>query len=170
MTITRQLSPEELTRVSMVLGKTVPVLFAPALDVDWPLVAARSYSIPLGPDEYLVIASDWDDTPETAIDYHTMEVEILDHPKGVAAINKVCRVNIDPPPSPVVEVMILEREAARGSESVLYDSALVFTLADERRFAIGAHQSIAGGVDCLLAPIALDALFEDCKVREVLRP
>jgi hypothetical protein len=175
MRIERRLSPEELTRVAKLLGSKVLDLFAPTLDLSWPWCAAPSFSISIGSGEFLAIESEREAISGTFVD--TLRVAVLDHPKDVPRLLRngkkiigppTSKVQIDPPPSPVVELAILERDNASEPVIIWYDSALIFTLADRRRFAIAVRQP-TGRVECTLEPEAIESLFSNCKVRTALR-
>jgi len=174
----RQLSGEALGLVGRILGKCVPELLSPELRVRRYWAAAPSFSISLGGGDFVCLESDWDDTPAHAIDYHTMEITVLDHPKDIPRTfdeqgrkrikSPVSVVDIGAPKSPVISVTVLEHEENCGTERVRYDSGLIFRLADERRFAIMVHQSIAGGLECATEPIAIDEVLAEDRVRLVL--
>ena len=127
----------------------------------------------------MAIESDWADTAKHAINYHTMHAAILEHPKDVPRTFDdkgrkligfpVSVVEVGAPKSPVVAITILEYEDAYGSESVLYDSGLIFHLADGRRVAIVVHDSIAGGLECATEPVAIDEVLAEYRLRLELK-
>lgn len=175
----RELGAAELKLLAGVLGKSVLELFAPELRVRRFWCSAPCFSLSLGEGEFLSIESDWADTPKHALDYHEMVVAVSDHPKDVPRVfddkgrkligSPVSVVEIGAPKSPIVSITVLEHEEAHRSESVRYDSGLIFELADGRRFAIMVHQSIAGGLECATEPVAIEEVLAEDRVRLVLK-
>ena len=173
----RQLNSNELQMLRSVLGRSVPKVYAPNLAVCRLWYAAPHFSLPLG-GEFLVVESDWADTRKEAIDYHTMRVSIADHPRDIPKVfdkagrkmigSPVSTVEIGEPKSEIVSVTVLERQKTGREEAVKYDSGLVFTLADGRRFALGTRESIAGGLECSTDSACIDELLAEDGVRQIL--
>ena len=150
------LSEAELQSLRRVLGRRVPVLYTRTVDVQRRVVVAPDFSIPLGENEYCVIESDWNDTPNEYLDYHSIHVELRDWPQRIARVRDdegrimlgdPSTIHLPTPRSAIVSVAVHESRQALGSEKVHYDHALVFTCVDGYRFSLAAHQSIRGGLE-----------------------
>ena len=146
----------ELALLRSLMGFPVCLLYTRSVEVyDWGVVAC-DFSLDLRTHRYLVIESDWGDTPQTGIDYHMIHLALQDWPKGVDRVRsdegiefleQPSVVHLRIPASPLSSVKILAHRESRGSEVVHYDQALIFTRADGYRFSLAAHQSIAGGLE-----------------------
>jgi hypothetical protein len=108
-----------------------------------------------------------------------MHVSTADHPRDIPkSFDKTTgrkmigmpasTVDIGPPKSEIISVTLLERQKTGREDAVRYDSGLVFTLADGRRFALGARESIAGGLECSTDSACIDELLAEDKVRQIL--
>jgi hypothetical protein len=133
----------------------------------------------IGGGQFLVIESDWADTRKEALDYHTMHVSIGDHPRDIPKVfdkttgrkmigSPVSTVEIGTPRAEIISITLLERQKVGREEAVRYDSGLVFTLADGRRFALGVRESIAGGLECSTDSACIDELLAEDKARQIL--
>lgn len=160
------------------LGHDLLKLYSPAITVSRFWASGRSFSFHVGSGAFLSVESDWQDTPQYALDYHTMSITLLDHPKNAprsfdASGRKmvgypVSVVDVGAPRSPIVSIAVLEHEEAYRSEAVRYDSGLIFRLEDRRRVAIVVHRSIEGGLECATEPVAIDEVVAEYRERLVL--
>lgn len=156
------------------LGQVVLDIFAPSTEVSNLWVSAPSVSIRKD-GRYLVIASDWRETPVQGLNWFTLSAELRgapwDIPYTTTPDNYIrlkapfSSIRIGPPKSPVESILVLERGCSSGDEAVTYDSGLVFLLADGRRFAIVAMDSITGDLECTTHQVAIESLLKESRVR-----
>jgi hypothetical protein len=176
---TCRLPEEQVRTLRLLLGQPVLKLYSPSLEARRFWYAAPSFSMRVG-SEYLVVESDWADTPEEALDHHVLAVSLADHPKDVARSfdaqgrkmirHPVSSVRIGEPPSPVHSIAVLEREERGRNEHVRYDAGLLFSLADGRRFVLATPLSIIGGLECATVESAIEELLAEVEIRLTLRP
>ena len=112
------LHEESLQALRLVLGRDVPKLYAPLLNVCRLWYGAPSFSIPLK-GQYLVVESGWQETPRQFLNYFILQIALADHPKDIPTTERrgrriighpVSTVEIGEPKSPVTSVLILEHE------------------------------------------------------------
>ena len=149
-----RISEEGISALRRLLGITVSQIVSPGLDVDDPFTSSPSFSIPLGEKEYLIIENKWLETPNEYIDYYQITVHVSAKPKDIKVS---AGGNLHFPlssismrlPSPIVKIDVHEdsRSNPEGEESVAYDRAIIFYLADRIRFSISAHDSAADLLD-----------------------
>ena len=157
----------DLKALRAVLGHPVVVLLTRTVHVRQHVVIAPYFSLDLGGGgHYCTVESDWNDTPQTYLDYHMIAVTLQDWPKGVArvrpdvseaatgrwwpsgdALGHPSYIQPEKEHGVVDRIKVLEYRAASDSESVYYDHALVFSFADGYQFALSAHKSILGGLE-----------------------
>jgi len=168
------LSEAELQLLRRVLGCRVPVLYTRAIEVQRRVVVATNFSMHLGENEYCVIESDWNDTPNEYLDYHSIHVELRDWPKRIARVRddegrimlgEPSTIHLPIPTPAIVSVAVHESRQALGSERVHYDHALVFTCVDGYRFSLAAHQSIRGGLEFSDDSRSIEELARKYRVR-----
>ena len=166
------------------------LLCARTVDVRQHVVMAPYFSLDLGGGgHYCVVDSDWNDTPQTYLDYHMIAVTLQDWPKGVArarpdageaatgrwwpggdALGNPSVVHPEGQHGVVDHIKVLEHRAASDSETVHYDHALVFGFADGYRFSLSAHKSICGGLEFSEQESALQQLCDEYRERLNLGP
>jgi len=138
------------------LGRPVYNLYTSSLEVDGDRVVAPHYSIPLPGGRFLVVQSDWGDTPREAIDYHVIGVDVSDSPPGVeVGPGEDGRVGIKAPFSAVrlrhggaaiSEVSVRVFEEVSECEGVRYDAAILFEYEGGTQFLLEVNDSISGGL------------------------
>jgi len=173
--VIRRLTEGAVSSARRVLGNPILALYAPELRVRRFWCFARCFSFSLGEGQFCVLESEWDETPEYGIDYHTLHVAVENHPKHIPLLiddrgkrmmgSPASVVEVGGPPSPVVAISLLESADDNVSDSVLFDSGLLFFFQDGRRLAIVAHRSIEGGVACALEPLAIEEILKVDRVR-----
>lgn len=80
------LGDSALNALKCLVGKPLHQLFTRSVDVYQQFVVAPNFTIPLGESRFCVIESDRADTVVHAVDYHMIEVAILDKPKGFSLV------------------------------------------------------------------------------------
>ena len=174
MELVHLLSEKEIGVLRSLLGKCCHTLYTRSLEVSGDFAIAQDYSLSLSEDGYCVIESDWADTPQDWIDYHMIEVSNRDWPKriarsrskdGRAALGFPSSIRLRPTVSPFVKILILDRREQGESDSVHYDHALVFVQESGYRFALSAHESIAGGLEFTDSIQEIDTLLSETSER-----
>lgn len=177
-TICAQIGTQELDALRSTLGESPLEIFAPSIEVSNLWCAAQSFSIRLG-ERYLVIESDWKETPREILDYFILRVTLALQPKGIPRTFRDGRwllgepastISLGLPKSPVKTVTILENVEVGKQEAVQFDSGLMFSLEDNRRFAITTRRSILGGLECTTHSEGIEELLTEWKwtVRAVI--
>jgi hypothetical protein len=170
-TIYAQMGTQDLEALRSTVGESPLEIFAPSIEVSNLWCAAQSFSIRLG-ERYLVIESDWNETPREILNYFTLRVTLSIQPKGIPRTFRdgrwilaepVSAISLGPPKSPVKAIKILENVEVGKREAVRYDSGLIFGLEDNRRFAVTTRQSILGGLECTIHSEAIEDLFAEWK-------
>ena len=152
----RLLEDTEVDLLQGLLLLKLGALVTRTLDV-WPVHAeVRDLALRRHDGRYVIIASDWSDTPQEALDYHHIEVFLSDSPLGVPvsvnergaeSLGDPCSLIHIHPPERITAISIYDRREACGIESVHYDAGLLFDLADGRRFLLSTPDSILGGLE-----------------------
>lgn len=171
---THRLSEHDLESLQAMIGQTVLEIHAPSIVVSNLWLSAPSVSIRRN-GRYLVIASEWRETPVQGLNWFILSAELQKSPKDISFTitsqghiqlkAPVSSISIGPPKSPVDSILVLERSCSYSKEGVLYDSGLVFALADGRRFAVAAMDSISGDLECTTHEVAIQSLINESRVR-----
>jgi hypothetical protein len=171
------LTVAEIEALKALIGWPMIKLYAPAIEVCRYWSAAKSFVLPRG-HEFLVVSSDWQTVLDGELDIYPMRVDRTDAPpdiplrydeEGRRRIGyPVSLVEIGPPPSPITSIAVLQDEKRGRMGTAVHDAALVFSLADGRRFVITAMQSIAGGVECATDDAAINEILPEFSTRLVI--
>lgn len=140
--------------LSVLLGSNIQSLFSPDCDIDVgsALITVPSVSIPIGPEKFIVLDSDWTDTPEEWINYFFLSARVASAPKDIfydpnpgpgGANYKADHLSFHLGPTASVQsIEILCATETGLEESVSYDAGLLITRRDGLKFAIVRQQSI----------------------------
>lgn len=179
MLIEKRLTIRHLDALRMLIGESVNSLYAEGLDANpsscvAPYFVHRFGGARLG--TFLIIESDWADTPDEAIDYHELVVAVENRPREIpwrlepgggpgGTIHWPYSSFVVVPRIIVESVSIWVRTETGEADSVSYDAGIVLHGSDSREVAIFAHESIAGGVEASTDPATIEDLKHDCSLR-----
>jgi hypothetical protein len=171
--VEKLLSDVELELLGGLIGRRILGLLSDAIEVranrclvGW--VAVEMFGGNHG--QYMIIESDWSDTPEAAIDYHELHVTIEARPRTVSLVEYGSGLAIGWPHSSfVVEhdqqfvctaISVRAEREERRREGVYYDSAIILESAVGAVLGIAVHKSIRGGLEISTDPDMVDAIRE----------
>ncbi len=134
-----------------------------------------SVSIQIETKRFIVIESDWGDTPVEWLDFHSLSVRISGTPKDI-------HYNPKPPKdggnyrfdhlslslgaeAPIVTIEVLEASVIGEKESVAYDAGLLITRQDGLKLAIVRAESILGSMQIAHTPADVQELTAGLTVR-----
>ena len=141
------LSSNEISTLSRLLGVGIYEIFASSLEVNRMLLTAPSLSFGLGDRSWLVLRSEWLETPSESLDYFRLSVRLRDQPDGIGTTPDGALIApshiLLVPSAKIVAIEILVTDDGVGSERVNYDSAFRFFREDGRDFCVATQQSIA---------------------------
>lgn len=164
---TNRISPNEEDFLRGVVGSVIRTAYARQVEVSDQGVWARAHSLFIAEGKFLVLESDWSDTPTLGLDYHMLEVAASDWPKGIGrvkqpqwkfaaqAYSSSIRLSGDTS-SPIAAVQVLESEEVEDEESVHFDSGLLFHREDGSRFLFYPPNGILGGLLLSSDPAIID--------------
>jgi hypothetical protein len=178
MTETIQRIDEESERALALLARAeIQTLLSESCDINArsSLLEVVSVSIQIDKRRFIVITSDWSDTPKEALDYHLLSVRLDQVPRGIY-------YNPSPPKNrgnykcdhlsirlgamtPVAKVEVLEASEDGDTESVVYDAGIVVTLRDGLQVAIVRANSIIGALQIAHTPSDIQAATDGLVVR-----
>ena len=163
--------------LELLVGAEIQTLLSESCEiaVGESVLEVMSVSIPIGARKFIVIESDWADTPKDWLDYHLLSVRQAKAPRGVYYNHK-------PPQNGgnyrcdhlsirlgavarVASVEVLEAFEQGTAESVVYDAGLLITRVDGLRFAIVRANSILGALNIAHAPSDIHELTQNLVVR-----
>lgn len=173
----KHFDPESEHALQLLLGAEIQSLLSESCDVaiGESLLEVMSVSIPIGDGRFIVIESDWADTPKDWLDYHVLSVRVVKAPRGI-------HYNHRPPKNSanykfdhlsvrlgavarVSSIQILQANEQGTSESVVYDAGFVVTRADGLRFAIVRVESILGALNIAHTPQDIEQITRGLAVR-----
>lgn len=124
--------------------------------MDQGTAVAASFSLELSRNRYVVVESEWGDTPEGGIDFHVMSAAVCPTPKNVTVgpgyggyvtlQRPLSIVRLEHGLGLLSRISVYTRDESSEEEEVRYDVGLLFEYDDGRRFALTANESIAGGL------------------------
>lgn len=139
------------------------------------LLQVMSVSIQLDTKRFVVLDSDWADTPKDWLDYHVMAARLASAPKGIKYNPKPPRgggnygfdhVRLELKGRPaVVGIKVLEAGESGEHDSLAYDAGLVIQCADGTEVAIVREDSILGAMVIAHTPADIDRVTEGLRVR-----
>lgn len=152
----RVLDDAALEALQMLLGTPANQLFTAGLDMERGRAVAPSFSLGLPDRRFVIIESDWCETPQDGIDYHIMKVSVAETPKdvrvgpdenGYRVIQRPhSTVRLHPEGAALVKISVHTRDEATECERVRYDAVMIFEYEGGWRFALSTNESIAGGL------------------------
>ena len=173
----QRIDRESEKALASLAGCKIQTLLSESADVaaGQSLIEVMSVSIQLAKKRFLVIESDWGDTPKEWLDYHCLSARIAGAPRGI-------RYNPKPPKNgahyandhlslrlgaeaSVATVEVLEAHAAGERESVTYDAGILITRTDGLKVAVIRADSILGALLIVHAPSEIKQATADLKVR-----
>ncbi|TNJ32646.1 hypothetical protein [Arenimonas terrae] len=163
--------------IGQLVGSEIQTLLSESCDITVgdSVLEVMSVSIPIGARKFIVIESDWADTPKDWLDYHLLSVRVANAPRGIYYNHK-------PPKNTgnyrmdhlsvrlgavarVASIEVLEASEQGVAESVVYDAGLVITRADGLKFAIVRADSILGALNIAHVPSDIGELTRGLVVR-----
>jgi hypothetical protein len=174
---TKHFDPESETALQLLLGAEIQSLLSENCDVSIgeSLLEVMSVSIPIGGGRFIVIESDWADTPKDWLDYHLLTVRVAKGPRGIhynhkpsenGASYKLDHLNVRlGAVARVSSIQILQANEEGASESVVYDAGLLVTRTDGLRFAIVRADSILGALNIAHTPKEFEQITRGLAVR-----
>ncbi|MBU8976389.1 hypothetical protein JI752_009590 [Lysobacter sp. MMG2] len=175
--IVERLDQESEDAIALLPGCKMQSLLSESADIQagQSLIQVLSVSIQLEKERFLVIESDWRDTPKEWLDYHCLSVRLAGAPRGI-------RYNPNPPKNAapytfdhlsvhlgaavsVATVDVLEACVAGELESVTYDAGLLVTRTDGLKIGIIRADSIIGALLIAHTPRDIDELLAGLTVR-----
>lgn len=155
----RRLTDDEIASLALLLDRTTFSIFTPTVDVYDDRIAAQHFSLsPSGVESYVVLGSDWCDTPRDGVDYHEINVKLEPWPRGIPRVpdptgngreimgQPVSVIHFAPGTAAIGHIAVLARADGTSAESVEYDTAVIFTLKDGSQFGLFTPGSIVGGL------------------------
>jgi hypothetical protein len=147
-------------------------IFSSSLEADRMLLTAPSFSFPLGRDSWVVVRSEWLETPMERLDYFRLSVRLKSRPDEIEVAGDGALIEpshiLLVPGSKVVRIEVLSNEDPQdgiGVERVKYDHGIRFSREDGRDFCVIAQRSIAEQVHFTEEPAAMVKLLGGCFVR-----
>ncbi|EGI76020.1 hypothetical protein [Hylemonella gracilis] len=169
---------ESESALKQLAGAEIHTLLSESCDIaiGESLLEVMSVSIPIfGGRSFIVIESDWADTPKDWLDYHLLSVRVAKAPRGIYYNHNAPKGGVNyrsdhlsirlGAVARVSSIQILEAFEQGASESVVYDAGLIVTRSDGLRFAIVRAQSIRGSLNVAHAPRDIEQLTQGLAVR-----
>ena len=177
-TLASQLDEESLQALSHLSTCRIQTLMSESCRVvaGSSLLEVISLSIPLEDHRFVVIESDWRDTPKERLDYHCLSVRLAEAPKGFffdrapaknGAPYRFDHLNVALGAiDRVAAIEILEAVQVGDEESVTYDAGLLVTRRNGAKFALVRTDSILGSMRLAHTPDDVEAVVANLVVRE----
>lgn len=170
--IAQHLDRKSKAALALLSGCRLQTLMSASSDIQVgsAVIEVLSVSIQLDKRRFIVIESDWDETPEEWMNFHTLSVRISETPKNI-------RYASSPPSnegnyhfdhfslhlgaeSPVATIEVLEATVVGERESVVYDAGLLITRQDGLKVAIVRVDSILGSLQIAHTAADIAAITE----------
>lgn len=167
---------EQLQRLRKMLGSKVLQLYTTHIDVELDCLSMPHVSIPCGED-YLVVETDWADTPKHFIDYHEWSITLETAPKGITVagwrghtvLGPCSAIRLAQRDCRIGRISVFDYSEEYSDESVHYDAGIVFTLDGEQEFLLAAQESIAGQLEYTRSTEQIRAFKSAYRCRIVLQ-
>jgi hypothetical protein len=177
----QRIDRESETAIALLARAEVQTLLSESCRVDAgsSLLEVMSVSIEIDQSRFIVITSDWSDTPKEALDYHHLSIRVARLPRGISYTPKpptggtykcdhlaVCLGAM----APVAKVELLDASENGEVESVVYDAGIVVTRRDGLRIAIVRVDSILGALHIAHTAADIQAATKGLRVRTRYEP
>ncbi|WP_374539251.1 hypothetical protein [Chitinimonas taiwanensis] len=168
---------ESETALRMLASSEIQTLLSESCEIriGESILEVMSISIPIGGGKFIVIESNWADTPNDWLDYHLLSVRVANAPRSIyysdkppknganyrldhlsVHLGEVARVS---------SIQILEASDQSVSDSVVYDAGLLVTRVDGLRFAIVRTDSIIGALNIAHRPQDIEQITRGLAAR-----
>ena len=171
-TYSAHLGEDDINALKRLLGVGVCEIFSSSLEADRMLLTAPSFSFRLDSPTWVVVRSEWLETPGEWLDYYRLSVKVCPTPDGIkvaedGALVEPSHILLVPSSNiSAIEVLSLEDPSdGPGTERTTYDRAIRFFRGDGRHFCMAAQTSIAEQVHFSEDPVTITKLLDGCSVR-----
>ena len=175
-----RISVEGMSILESMLENGIQCLFSPSFEIHYKspqIITTRSISIPIERKKYVVIESDWEETPEDAIDFYFISVNLSEKPKGIKVtenndhtdwihhhpLSQLCLGAI----SKVQNIKVFEYEEIGEQEKVIFDSAIIIEREDGIKICITHEHSIKGELEVIFLNEEIERVRSQMKLKKV---
>jgi hypothetical protein len=168
-----------LNALAELIGVQIGQVYCPAVEVLGTWIVAASFTIALPTSRFLVLSSEWLETPVHCLDYFQLSAVVSDEPGGIQLVEApggghdlgypVSSIAIAPPLL-VTRIGVYTTCDSSDSlaESVEYDGLVVLEATGGNRIAFLAEQSIAGRLELTLDQDLVARAIEHSQLRRLL--